>query len=213
MELGSLIVLRGHLIPHSGLHVDAPLLPAQARYTQPRGWPENALALSYGSEGDTSALGDERYEYWPIEGTSTSMDLDPGWYWFGAKGHAKGGTTLGFPMGTGLVRLEAGTHRLHFVLSASAQIQGRVIGTNPLQELQVGLCAEDGKLIPVDVRREELRTTSDLGADGSFLLTKVPVGVFELRAGTKSELESGTWRARKTVSIESGAQLAVTLEL
>ncbi len=212
MELTSLIVLRGQLYPHPGRHVDTPLLPEEARYTQPRGWPENALGLTYGTEGDTSALGDERFEYWPIEGTSTSMELDPGWYWFGAKGQATDGTTHGFPMGTGLVRLEAGTHRLHFVLSASARIQGRLIGMNPLQDLRVGLCTSDGEFIPLDVRRETLCTTFEFGADGSFVLDKVPVGEFELRVGTQAELESGTWRARKSVSIESGAQLEVTLE-
>lgn len=89
-------------------------------------------------------------------------------------------------MGTGLMRVEAGTHKLSIQLRPAVELPGR---------------------------REEMRAIWELGARGTFSFASVPTGSLELRVGTWDELEQGRWRARRELLLEPPAAQHVEIEL
>jgi hypothetical protein len=210
-ELAQAIVLRGELDALDGAGIDAPPLAAQTSCTDPLGWPESALGLYYGSEGDITELGNVRFDYWPIKGSSTTIQLDEGLYWLGAKGKAASGAQC-FPVGTGLVRVSAGTYKLRFELAPTSSVEGRVLGP-AAADLSAALYLPDGRPLPLDVRREVMRAEAELGAQGTFYFERVPIGELELRLGTAEELRANRSRWSRRIEVRLGEPLALEIEL
>jgi RNA polymerase sigma-70 factor, ECF subfamily len=210
-ELKQAIVLRGELDVLDSDGIDAPQLAEQATYTDPLGWPESALGLYYGSEGDTTEHGSVMFNYWPIKGSATTIQLEEGLYWFGAKGRAASGSEL-FPVGTGLVRVSEGTYKLRFELAPTSSVEGRVRGP-AAADLAAALYLPDGRPLPIDVRREVMRVEAELGAQGTFYFARVPVGPLELRLGTVDELRAGRWRWSRKIEVRAGEPLTLEIEL
>jgi hypothetical protein len=102
---------------------------------------------------------------------STQVDLDEGFYWFGAKGTDPDGRPFG-SVGTGLVRVEAGDHKVRFVLAPAVAIEGRLVGEDVLR-LQAGIARRGGRLLELDVGGEGLFPFRPVGADGSFAFAAV----------------------------------------
>ncbi len=211
-ELEQVIVLNGTLYPVDADAVVAPDLPASASHDEPFGWPESALGLWYGSEGDSIDLGRCLYQYWPISGTETTIAVSDGFRWFGAKARTVDGNDM-FPIGTGLVRVTPGTHRLRFELRPTERVTGRVVGVPEGTDPHVAITTLDGRLVPIDVRRDHLGPTLELGANGSFLFKRVPVGRYELRVGTRSALLAGESRLRREIEVRRDKPLHLELEL
>ena len=209
-ELGETILLTGRLTPH-GSSPEAPELPAQATQREPWGWPPAMLQLWYGGGGHTDELGSTNYSLVPMRENPTPFDLDEGLYWIGAKAKAKDGN-LTFPIGTGLVRVNAGEYRLRFELTPSGSVEGRVSGAAPGSDLCVAL-GRAGRLLELDVRRSEMGSVSELGHDGWFRFPLVPVGELELLVGTRAELLAGRWLRREELRTARGATAFVEVEL
>jgi RNA polymerase sigma factor (sigma-70 family) len=211
VELKQAIVLRGELDAFDSSRIDAPALAAQSSYTDPLGWPQTALGLYYGSEGDLTEDGSVMFNYWPIEGSSTKIELEEGLYWFGAKGRAANGSEL-FPVGTGLVRVAQGTYKLRFELAPTTTLEGRVSGPGAA-DLAAALYLPDGRPLPLDVRRNTMQAEAELGAQGTFYFARVPAGELELRLGTPDELRAGRSRWSRTIEARSGEPLKLEIEL
>ncbi len=209
-ELDQAILLTGKLRPFGELP-DAPELPANASYGALAGWPPSLIDLWYGGGGHTDEQGSTSFSLVPLQENPTTVELDEGLLWIGAKARAKDGN-LAFPIGTGLVRVSAGEHRLRFELTPSASIEGRVIGGVPGRELFVALASE-GRLLTLDVGRNEMRPMSELGLDGFFRFPLVPAGKLELRVGTREELLGDRWTHREDLLLERGAKLHVEVTL
>lgn len=209
-ELGETILLTGRLTPH-GAGPEAPELPAQATQREPWGWPPGMLQLWYGGGGHTDELGSTNYSLVPMKANPTTLELDEGLYWIGAKAKAEDGSYT-FPIGTGLVRVGAGEHRLRFELPPGASVEGRVTGAAPGSELCVAL-ARAGELLVLDVRRDEMGPLAELGHDGWFRFPLVPVGELELRVGTRADLLAGRWLRREELRVARGATVFVEVEL
>ena len=211
-ELEQVIVLHGTLLPIEEGAVLAPNLPANADFDEPFGWPETALGLWYGTENDSTELGHCTYQYWPIEGMSKTFHVREGYCWFGAKARTKSGEKL-FPIGTGLVRVTSGTYRLRFELRPTTPVEGHVLGIPAEAELHAAISTFDGRLLPIDVRREYLGPTLELGAAGDFRFPAVPVGHYELRLGTRLELLAGESQLHEAIEVRRGEPLDLVLEL
>jgi hypothetical protein len=209
-ELAEALLLTGKLRPH-GAPPDAPELPAQAAQTEPWGWPRHVLGHWSGGGGRTDELGWTNYTLAPMPFNPTTLELDEGLYWLGAKARAKDGNSA-FPVGTGLVRVSAGEHRLRFELGPSGAVEGRVTGAQPDGDLFVAL-ARKGELLELDVRRSEAAPVAELGHDGWFRFPFVPAGELELRVGTRAELLAGRWLRREELCVARGATLAVEVDL
>jgi hypothetical protein len=210
VELAETILLTGKLHPH-GDAPDVPELPAQATLREPRGWPPAMLQLWYGGGGRTDEVGWTSYSLVPTKENPTTVELDEGLYWIGVKAKAKDGS-LTFPVGTGLMRVSAGDHRLRFELPPGASVEGHVTTAAPAGELCVAL-ARGGRLLELDVRREKADTVAELGHDGWFRFPQVPVGELELRVGTRAELLEGRWLRREELRPARGATVSVNIEL
>jgi len=204
------ILLTGRLTPHDQPPAVAEL-PWQATYPDPLGWPPGVSHLWSGGGGLTDELGWTQFGLGPIPENPTTIELDEGPYWIGIKARAEDGNTT-FPMGTGLVHVTAGEHRLRFELTPSGSVEGRVTGGPSGRELFAAL-AHGGKLLTLDVRRDEMRSVSELGADGFFRFPLVPVGTLELRIGTREELLAGRWTHHQELRVARGETLAVEVEL
>ena len=209
-ELGETILLTGKLEPH-GAAPEVPELPAQGTQREPRGWPPDLLQLWSGGGGHTDEVGWTNYVLAPMKENPTTLELDEGFYWIGAKAKAKDGN-LTFPIGTGLVRVGAGEHRLRFELGPGASVEGRVTGAALGSDLCVAL-AHAGRLLELDVRREEMKTMAELGHDGWFRFPLVPVGELELRVGTRADLLAGRWLARQELRTARGVTASVEIDL
>lgn len=209
-ELDETILLRGRLRP-DGVAPDAPELPVRATRSDPEGWPPDMLQLWYGGGGRIDEVGWTAYELVPMRENPTTLELDEGLYWLGVKARAQDGNYT-FPIGTGLVRVGAGEHHLRFELGPGASVEGRVTGVAPGSELCAAL-ARAGELLVLDVRREKMSATCELGHDGWFRFPLVPVGALELRVGTRAELLAGRWLRREELRAERGAIVSVEVEL
>jgi hypothetical protein len=130
---------------------------------------------------------------------STQVDLDEGFYWFGAKGTDPDGRPFG-SVGTGLVRVEAGDHKVRFVLAPAVAIEGRLVGEDVLR-LQAGIARRGG--LELDVGGEGLFPFRPVGADGSFAFAAVPVGENEIWIGTATELAAGKPARRQALTVEA----------
>ena len=209
--LGQIIVLCTRLDPLPGVGGDAPRLAKDADYAGPLGWPQPALGLWYGGQSYRGPLGTAMFSSGPImEGNAKTFELSEGLYWIGAKAVDRDGAHC-FPIGTGLVRVGPGEHNVRFHLTPSSTLEGRVEDAPIDEALCIALATEDGRLVPLDVRRNDMAPFTDLAADGRFRFPQVPTGRFELRVGTAEELRSGTARRRRAVTIEAGVALDVTL--
>ncbi|TAJ13459.1 MAG: sigma-70 family RNA polymerase sigma factor [Planctomycetota bacterium] len=204
VEMQAIVVMNGGLAAAADAAIDAAPLAAESTWREPRGWPEHALGLWYGSQHQRIALGDATFNSWPIQGRSASFDVEQGWHWFGAKGLSASGV-LCFPMGTGLVHVGEGEHRVVLQLVLATSVAGRVDGFGAASELCVALFPPSGgSPIPLPGRRDAMESFVELGADGSFRLELVPAGAYELRVGTRAELESGRYRAKRELELSAG---------
>lgn len=210
-EAAETIVATCELRPH-GEPPDVLELPAEAIYREPFGWPEWVVSLWSGAGNTTDERGSSMASLLAVRENPTTLELQEGFYWIGAKARDRGGNHT-FPIGTGLVELRAGEHRLRFELVPGASLEGRLLGLPPDIELFVALASAGGRLVPVDSGRDELRPLCELGADGSFRLPLVPAGELELRVGTRAELLGGRWRGRTTLQLAPGEERVLELEL
>jgi hypothetical protein len=212
--LEQLVILCSRLEPLPGIGDDAPVLPTTADYREPVGWPAPALGLWYGSETYSGPLGSALFSSGPLQAGSTTktLELDEGLYWIGAKARTESGAMC-FPIGTGLVRVTRGEHRLRFHLVPATSLRGSVRGAQTADALCVALAAPDGRLIALDVRRVDMHDLTDLSAAGRFELHQVPTGHYELRVGTADELRAGSARVRHAVELVAGEVLEVELKL
>lgn len=203
-ELAETILLTACLRPH-GAPPAAAELPRQARLGALEGWPPTLVEFGSGSGSRTDAQGYTSYALDAISENPWTLELDPGLHWIGVKARAKDGN-LTFPIGTGLVRVEAGEYRLRFELTPSGAVRGRVHGDSGGRELCAAL-ARAGRLLALDVRQDELRTVSDLGADGYFAFPLAPAGALELRLGSREELLAGRSCHRQELELARGGEL------
>ena len=205
------IVLKGSFHPHDRPPA-AGDLPREATFAEPFGWPPNLmLSLFSGGSGSSDELGDSNYSLSSTRSNPTTLELVEGLWWLGANARFSDGRSA-FPVGTGLVHVGPGEHRVRFVLAPAAALTGRVRGLRG-RELLVALATTDGRLVAVDVGREEPRELCDLGADGSFRMLQAPSGTFELRVGTRAELLEGRWTARQQLALRGGETRDVVIEL
>lgn len=211
--LEQVVVLCSRLEPLPGVGDDAPHLPRAAEYRDPFGWPEPALGLWYGSQGYYGPLGSVNFNSGPLQATDTkSLELSEGLYWIGAKGRTASGT-LCFPIGTGLVRVTRGDHHLRFHLTPATTVEGIVHGARIEDALCIAVTTSDGRLIALDMRREDMHDITDLSAGGRFVLRQVPTGRYELRVGTADELRAGRARLQHAIELVAGESHRVELEL
>jgi hypothetical protein len=210
--LAETVLLRaGPLVPF-GAEPDAPALARDAVYREPFGWVPWLLTLWTGAGGHTDATGELLARLTAMKANPTTWTLDEGLYWLGAKAKLADGT-LTFPIGTGLVRLAAGEHRLRFELPAAGALRGRVVGAREGAELFVALAHADGRPIPLDVGRGDASPLVELGFDGRFRLATAPAGRLELRVGTREELLGGSWTRRQEIRVAPGGTTEVEIEL
>lgn len=152
------------------------------------------------------------FSLFAIQENPTTVDLEEGPCWIGAKARTKDGRET-FPIGTGLVRLSEGEHHVRFELVPVAVLEGRVKGAAPGRELLVGLASGDGRLVPLDGGRDEMRPFTELGIDGWFRWPQVPSGTFELRVGTREELLNGCWTKREEIVLRPGEAHTIAIQL
>jgi hypothetical protein len=208
-DLAETILLTARLRPH-GVPPGAAELPRQARLGALEGWPPTLVEFWSGSGGRTDAQGTTSYSLDSMTENPWTLELDPGLHWIGVKARAKDGN-LTLPIGTGLVRVEAGEYRLRFELTPSGAVRGRVHGADG-RERSAAL-ARGGALLALDVRQDELRTVCELGADGYFAFPLAPAGALELRVGTREELLAGRWSHRQELELARGAELWLDVRL
>ncbi len=195
------ILLNGRTRPRRGATPEAPLLPAEAEYDEPGHWPRGVVGMYYGSGGFSDENGSTPYALVPEKEASTQLDLDEGFYWLGAKGTDEEGRNL-FPVGTGFVRVEAGEHKLRFVLAPSAPVDGRLIGGDVI-DLRVGIARRGGRLFELDAGGDQLWPSRPVGAGGAFSFAEVPVGQNEIWIGTASELADGKPSHRQPLTVDA----------
>lgn len=211
--LEQVVILCSRLEPLPGVGDDAPHLPRAADLHDPFGWPEPALGLWYGSQSYYGPLGAANFSSGPLQASDTkTLELNEGLYWIGAKARTVNGA-LCFPIGTGLVRVTRGEYRLRFHLTPSTTVRGIVRGAKVEDALCIALTTSDGRLIAMDVRREDMHDLTDLSAAGRFTLHQVPTGHYELRVGTAEELRTGRARLRHAIELVEGEEHEVELEL
>ena len=211
-ELSQLVLLTGLVRPDPGVTIDAPTLPATGRWSEFGGWPPDLVGMWYGAGGGRSGGAQNSYSLVPIKEHSKTLRLDPGLYWLGAKARTAD-RTFTTAVGTGLVRVEAGEHRLTFVLPTTVSVEGEVRGSTPGAGLQVAVADDRGALVWLASRREELLPTTPLGLGGRFLLERVPVGRYEVRVGTREQLLRGEAAARRWIDLRVDAPEPVVFEL
>lgn len=203
-EIGSPTLLLARLRPE-GAAPDVPELGAQTTLSGPSGWPAAVLGLGSRSGPRPSEQGGMEVTLVPMPENPTTVPLEAGHYWIGVQAKAKDGN-LTFPIGTGLVRVGAGEYHLRFEPAPTGSVEGRLIGWPREQELFVAL-AQDGALLTLDVRRQELRSLGEVGADGYFRFPQAPIGALELRVGTRAELLAGRWTKREMLELERAESL------
>lgn len=170
------------------------------------------LGLWYGESGRTDKRGKMSFDLTSAKQFPHTLELDEGLGWIGVKAKTADGDYT-FPVGTGLVRLNAGEHELTFHQSPGSRVEGRVLGVPPNAGLFVAIATPEGDLLPLDVRRDELREMTELGAPGTFAFSLVPEGDRELRVGTRQELAAGRWRLREPFEARRGAPVRLEVEL
>jgi len=79
-------------------------------------------------------------------------------------------------------------------------------------DLCVALALPDGRLVPVDVRRERMSALVELGADGRFAVSSVPSGTLDLRLGSPEQLRRGRWQRSTRVVVRPGETTRVELD-
>jgi hypothetical protein len=168
-------------------------------------------SLWSGAGNAADELGRTLFVLTEMKENPTTLELDDGLMWIGAKAEAKDGNTS-FPIGTGLVHVAPGEYRLRFELTPTGSIEGRVRGGPAGRELFVAL-ARGGELLTLDVRQREMRSLCALGADGYYRFPLVPAGALELRVGTREELATGRWTKREEFQLARGAKLALDVQL
>lgn len=107
-------VVRGALVPHAGVTIEAPPLPEVFDATDAAGFPGTAASLWEGSQSSSDAFGRTSVVAAPVVDGRETYSIPAGLAWFGARGVAGDGTPL-IPVGTGLVAVGAGSHlvRIH----------------------------------------------------------------------------------------------------
>lgn len=210
VPLDEVIVLCTRLEPLPGVGDDAPALPEDADYSEPFGWPAPALGLWYGGQTYQGPLGRAMFSSSPVEGGARTYELSPGLYWIGAKARGADGSQC-FPIGTGLVRVNGGEHRVRFHLSPAGSIEGLVRDADPRTGPCVALATTDGRLVPVDARRDDMQPVQDLSASGRFSIGSAPAGTFEVRVGTLEEVTGGYAPVRRVVEVRAGETARVEL--
>jgi hypothetical protein len=210
-QLAQTIVLSGELRPSGSTDVPAPDLPARLVVDGPFGWPADALALWYGSQGFSDWRGRVQFNSGPIESDEKEFILDEGLWWFGAKGRAADGNLL-FPVGTDLVRVTPGEHVVELHLTATGSVAGRFVHPPPPNSAWLALARPGGPPIPLDVRAKRLAPVSEPGADGSFLFPMVPVGPIELRWGSGEDFEAGRAAGTRALVVRRGETTHVEIE-
>ncbi|MEM7200204.1 MAG: sigma-70 family RNA polymerase sigma factor [Planctomycetota bacterium] len=206
-DVEAVVLLRGRMQP-CGV-VDAPPLAVDASYADPAGWPDAVQDLWSGGSGSTGAAGVLSCNLRQIDGTAATLRVQEGLWWFGAKGRLANGGHL-FPIGTGLVRVTAGTYRIRFELRPVGRLEGRVMGG--ATGLHLALALLDGRLVSIDARQRQMAKTFEPGAAGDFLVERAPSGAFELRCGTREELVTGQFRSAQQVTIRAGETTAVRVQ-
>jgi len=205
-EARDTILLHGRLRPR-GEPPDAPELPRESVRREPGGWPSGLGELWSGAGGHSDELGWTLYLLRKMKESPTTLELDEGCYWLGAKAVAQDGN-YSFPVGTGLVHLTEGEYRLRFELGSTGAVEGFVRERPPDRELFAAL-AHDGGLLELDVDRRETDVVRELGADGFFRFPRVPAGPLELRVGTLEELLAGRWTHTLDLDVGRGATVSV----
>jgi|GEM_PF-3133938 len=170
------------------------------------GWPERAtLNMSYGQSGVMGKAGPEMYHYYGrVEGSRYTFDaVSPGWYCFAARAFDAQGRAY-HPVGTGRIYLEPGSHLIRFALRREGTLKGCVMSGEEIWSLYVALRDESGNPV-LTLRNGTLYDRiSPVGADGSFILDRAPVGRFTLEFGTEAELHAGECRHAQEIVIVEG---------
>lgn len=209
-ELEETILLCGSFRP-SGEPPPVPELAPSVTLSALEGWPAGMLTLWSGGGGRSDLNGQSSHTLTPMKTNPTTLELDEGLWWIGAKARLKDGT-YAFPIGTGLVQLAPGEYRLRFELTRCGTLEGRVQGALPGRGLAAAL-AHAGALLVLDVGKREMFPLCELGADGSFRFPLVPAVPLELRVGTRAELLGGRWTERRSLLPEAGETLTVLVGL
>ncbi len=196
------------LTPFEGVDPRAQPLGSTVRVDRPVGWPAEATRVWYGSSSYRGPLGRANFVMRPSAEAEMILEVPPGLYWLGAKAAIEGAGTT-FPIGTGLVEVGAGTHTVEFHVRAKGSLAGRVQpfeahGAEGGQEWHLALAEVGGSVLAVQGVLEPLQSFHELASDGSFALPAVPVGTWELRLGTRAQLESGAAQRRFRVNVSAG---------
>ncbi|QDV08630.1 RNA polymerase sigma factor [Planctomycetes bacterium Poly30] len=186
----------------------APLLLDNQTLDEPFGWPADMQGLWYGGGGNGSSF----FSLTPSKEPLKRLELDPGLYWIGAQAKAADGTMFA-QMGTGLVSIQPGDHRVRLRMRARVSLSGVVRGDYQGAGLAVALAMDDGRLVPMDAWRESMVTIVDVGARGDFRLDHAPAGTYELRVGTPVELQAGESRASRRVDLIPGKPLLLEVDI
>lgn len=200
VEVADFAFLQGRIERNDGARIDAPVLPPASEWMRLGGWPrELGFGLSSGGGGSREEQGLLTFSLTTMRENPKSITLDEGDYWFGARGKDGEGRIL-FPIGTGLVRVNAGEHSLRFELVPAVPIRGRVRGHEG-RDLAVAIARADGVLLEFDFGERRLEAIRELAADGSFSFPIVPVGEHELLIGAPLELEGGHAPHRRALTV------------
>ena len=207
-ELRDVVLLQGRLFP-TDPQLTATVLESPFVGASPEGWPANEHGLWYGASSRTDERGAVTYASWRAPGGEDVLELNPGLYWFGAKGIDVHGRRC-FPIGTGLVYVGAGEHELRFELTPAAELRGRVVGGSDVG-LALALVTSAGDRLRLWPGSGPRRDVLPLGATGDFRLGEVPFGAFELWVGVEDELRGGRPRLRHPIVL--GPEGPATVEL
>lgn len=202
------VFLCTRLDPLDGASIRVPRLAETTRVDQPKGWPDEATRVWYGSSSYRGPLGRASFHMSPSDQAEKTFTIDPGLYWIGAKAAIVGGGTT-FPMGTGLVEVGAGSYTVDVHVQPMGRLEGRVQpldqgAAEPGQEMHLAIAEPGGEVLAVQGLLDNLRRYHELGTDGCFTLYEVPVGTWELRLGPKPMLEKGDAMRRYRVTVTAG---------
>ena len=197
-------LITARLLPGSAKLPSLPVLAADSSHSSPTGWPreiQGHLAKNrWEYRGD---LGRATFHAKPVSADPQALELAPGPYWFAAIAQTKD-RYLTAPMGTGLVRLRSGAHRLHLHLQPAGEVQGKIEGLPPGNRYRLSATTPQGKPLTFSLPNGLLVQDQLLPGHGAFHLLALPEGPATLSLWSGAPSNNRKPLRTKTVQVRPG---------